>query len=157
MIGEPTRELDDFERASDLACGVGQHLAVLGGDRSAEIGAVAIDELAETEQHLGTLRERRGPPRGERGRGFVDRGTDLVGRREVDLPRLDPRRRVVHRTGPARGARYELASDPMRDALHPHSLPQGASGWGSEATQEVSGRCRRVVKETHRDARRACR
>ena len=57
MVGKPARELDDFERSSDLAGRVGQHLAVLRGDRCAEVGAMTVDELAEAEQDLRALRE----------------------------------------------------------------------------------------------------
>ena len=58
MVGEPARELDDLERTGDFASCIGEHLAVLRRDRSREIRAMPIDELAESEQHLGTLRER---------------------------------------------------------------------------------------------------
>ena len=93
MVGEPARELDDLERAGDLARRVGQHLPVLGGDRGAEIGPMPIDELTKSEQHLAALRERGRPPRGKRGRGLVDGSGDLGRRCEVDLPGLQLRSR----------------------------------------------------------------
>ena len=37
QVGNPARELDDFDAARDLAQRVGEHLAVLGGDQRGEI------------------------------------------------------------------------------------------------------------------------
>ena len=48
-------ELDDLESAADLALGVGEDLAVFGGDQFGELVHVGGDEFAELEQHGGAL------------------------------------------------------------------------------------------------------
>ena len=54
--------------------GVGEHLAVLGGDDRGELVLAGVEQLAEREQHLGAPGQRGVPPRREgrlRGRDDV--------------------------------------------------------------------------------------
>ena len=126
VVRQPARELDDFDCTRHLAACVGEHLAVLGRDGGGEIGPMPVDELAEAEEHLGPLRQRGRPPRGERTRRFLDGRIHLLGRSQVDLARLGAGGRVVDGSGAAGRAGRDLPADPVRDALHGLSLPQAA-------------------------------
>ena len=53
QLRDAARELDVLDPACDFAERVGVHLAVLGRDDRGELLAVAVEELAEPEQHLG--------------------------------------------------------------------------------------------------------
>src|SRR3546814_11550719 len=46
-------ELDDLEAADQLALGVGEHLAMLGGDQRRQPVEIALDEVAEAEERAG--------------------------------------------------------------------------------------------------------
>ena len=104
QVGDAAGELDVLEAAGHLAEGVGQHLAVLGGEEGGDLLAVGVDQLAEVEHHLRAARQRRGPPRRERGGGGGDGGVDLLDRGELDLGLLLAGGRVPDRAGAARGA-----------------------------------------------------
>ena len=66
-------ELDDLEAALDIALGVRDRLAVLGGEQPRQRLHLAIDELQKLHHHAGAaLRIGRGPCR-LRGGGIVDR------------------------------------------------------------------------------------
>ena len=113
---DPAGELDHLEPAGDLAERVGEHLAVLGREDARNLLAAVVHELADPEHQLGPLRERGGAPRGERRLRGGDRGTDLLGRRQVDLAALLPERRVVDGSGAAGRSLDGLAADPVADA-----------------------------------------
>ena len=51
QLADPAGELDDLEAALHLAARVVEHLAVLARDDAGEVVAVAVDQLAEAEQH----------------------------------------------------------------------------------------------------------
>ena len=85
QVRDAGRELEVLEAAGDLAERVRGHLAVLGGQERGDVGPVLVDEVADPEQDLGPLRERRRPPGGERLRRGANGRVDLLGRREVDL------------------------------------------------------------------------
>ena len=79
---EPARELDDLQPARDLAARVGEHLAVLARDDRGQLVLVRVEQLAEREQDLRALGERRGAPLGAGGRGGLHGAIDVGGRRE---------------------------------------------------------------------------
>ena len=113
----------------DLAGRVGEDLAVLARDDPRELGLALLQQLADAEQDVGPLGQRRRPPGGERLGGRGDRRVHLLGRGEVDLVRLLPRRRVEDGAGAPRLARDDLPADPMADAFHGyHSLHADAQG-----------------------------
>ena len=53
QVRDAAGELDVLQAAGDLAEGVAQHLAVLGGEQAGDLLAVGVDELPEAEHHLG--------------------------------------------------------------------------------------------------------
>ncbi len=57
--GDAAGELDDLQAALHLARGVREHLAVLVGDDLGDLLGARVDQLAEVEQHLRALRQRR--------------------------------------------------------------------------------------------------
>ena len=78
-------ELDHFEPALDVALGVGEGLAVLGGEQPRQIVILALDQLQKFEHDAGAaLRIGRGPAR-KRGLGIGDRFFDLGFCRQRDL------------------------------------------------------------------------
>ena len=93
-------ELDHLEPARDLAHRVGEHLAVLGGEDPREVLSVRVEELADREEELGALRERRRAPRLERLGGVLDRRGDLL-RPTRGRPRPSARRGPGRRRGPS--------------------------------------------------------
>ncbi len=48
-------EFDDFLTAGDLAEGVGEHFAVLGGDDRGQFFLAGVQQLPECEQHRDPL------------------------------------------------------------------------------------------------------
>jgi hypothetical protein len=108
---------DHFEAALDVAAGVGDDLAVLGGEQQGELLDVAFDQLLEFEHDPGaTLRIGRGP-----GRKGVARGGDClleVGGGAEAHPGLDAAIvRVEHVALPLAG-RMNRARDEMVDITH---------------------------------------
>ena len=53
QVRDAAGELDVLQAAGDLAEGVAEHLAVLGGEQRGDLLAVGVDELPEAEHHLG--------------------------------------------------------------------------------------------------------
>src|SRR3546814_1533197 len=49
-LRDTASELDDLEAADQLALGVGEHLAMLGGDHRRQPVEIALDEVAEAEE-----------------------------------------------------------------------------------------------------------
>ncbi len=80
-------ELDDLEAAGDRALGVGQRLAVLGGDHRRELVDVALDQLLEAEHHARALQRRGGGPADLGGLRRLNGGGDFGLRGEGDLCR----------------------------------------------------------------------
>ena len=60
-------EFDDLLPAADLTEGVGEHLAVLGGDDRGELGGALLEQLAQAEEDVGALDQARLAPGGEGG------------------------------------------------------------------------------------------
>src|SRR3546814_1076909 len=52
-LRDTASELDDLEAADQLALGVGEHLAMLGGDHRRQPVEIALDEVAEAEERAG--------------------------------------------------------------------------------------------------------
>ena len=92
-----------------------------------DIGAMLVDRLADAEHQVGTLRQRRAPPRHERLARRLDGLVDLLDAREIDLVRLLAGGRVVHGAGPTALPEHELAADPVAQAFHRYQLPQVVS------------------------------
>ncbi len=136
VLGEPARELDVLQAPGDLAPGVAQHLAVLGGELPGDVVRVLLDQVAVLEHQLRTLRDARVPPSREGSQRRRHRGIDLLDRREQDLTGLSPRRGVEDRGAAARRARHGMAVDDMGDLLH--------GSWGDRLHGEprVPGRIR---------------
>jgi hypothetical protein len=55
QVRDAAGELHHLLAAGDLAEGVGEDLAVLGGDDRRQLGLAGVQQLAEGEQHLGPL------------------------------------------------------------------------------------------------------
>jgi hypothetical protein len=134
QVRDAAGELGDLEPAGDLADRVGDDLAVLGGDELGDLGLALVEQLAETEEHLGALGQRGPLPRrlpcGLRG------GDDLaheLGGGEVEHAGLLAGGGVEHRAG-ARGAALPgSAADEVGDA------------GGGRAHREVAGVRRALV------------
>ena len=111
--------------ALHLAGGVGEHLAVLGGDHRGELVAAGVDQLAEGEQHRGPPGQRRVPPaRARPGRGGRDRDVDVGRRGEAPpAPRTSTGRRVEHlaaaRPAPVDHACRRRSGSPWRSLAPP--------------------------------------
>ena len=139
QLRDAAGELDVLETAGDLAHRIREHLAVLGGDERGDLLAVRVDQLAESEHHLGTLRQRRRAPCRERCPRRGDRGVDLVDGCEIHDAGLFTRRRVEHRRAVAGRRRDDPAIDPMRDGLH------GNRSFGTDAN-ETRGLTPRLIQ-----------
>ena len=120
---DAARELDDLQSALHLALRVREHLAVLVGDDLREVADAGVDQLAEREQHLHPLRQRRLAPRLERGRRGAHRRSDVGCARQQHFRLLCPGGRVPHRAGAGALARDRFAADPVRDGPQESVLP----------------------------------
>jgi hypothetical protein len=100
---------------------------VLRREHAGEILAARVEELADREEELRALRERRRAPGLERLGGVRHDRVDLGLRRQVDGARLHAARRVVDRPGAPGGAVDALPSDPVGD---PRDLLAAAGGGG---------------------------
>ena len=117
QVRDAAGELGDLEATGHLAEGVGEDLAVLGGDQRGDVLLALVEQLAELEEHLGALGERDAAPL--RGPGRVGGGDDLVdevGRGEVELAALHPGGRVEDGAGALGGALPRSAVDQVGDA-----------------------------------------
>jgi hypothetical protein len=111
-------ELDDLQAAGDLALGIGQGLAVLGGDQPRQRVAVAFQQLAEFEQHARAGERRGRGPAGKRRGGGSDCPIDLVRARESDAAAALAARRVED-LAPAPARPFHLpAADVMLHVAH---------------------------------------
>nr|WP_300149727.1 hypothetical protein [Propionicimonas sp.] len=122
QVRDAAGELDDLEAAGDLAEGVRDGLAVLGGDDLRDPLPVGVEQLAEREQHPSAPGHRGGRPAD---RGLGGPGYDLVDqvlRGQVDRARLAASGRVEHRGGALGRAGPVLVADQVGDALYRGSL-----------------------------------
>ncbi len=116
--GNAAGELDDFEPALDVALGVGEGLAVLGGEEPGEAVVLLVHQLEELEQHArASLRIGRRPGR-LRGLGIGDRLLHLRFLGEGDLGLHLAGIGVEHVAAASGGARDLLAADEMADLAH---------------------------------------
>ena len=58
-VRDAARELDALEAPRDLAPGVVEHLAVLGGDQRGQVVATSVDQLAQSEHRRVAPAQRR--------------------------------------------------------------------------------------------------
>ena len=119
------------------------HLAVLLAHDPRELGLRLLEQLAEPEEDVGALRQRRRAPALERLPRRLDRRVELLGRGEVDLVGLDAGGGVVDGAGPAGLAGDDLAADPVGDAFHGYrsSTPGRVQGSpGASPSTPASGR-----------------
>ncbi len=126
-VGEPGSQLDHFEAAGDLTQGVGQHLAVFGGEDLGEFILALVEKLAEPEQDLLALGDRRVAPSRKSGLGGGHRGIDFraVGQRHTLC--LHPECRIEYRCRAPTLAVDRLAVDPVLHDRRRGAL-QGAGG-----------------------------
>ncbi|OLE17654.1 MAG: hypothetical protein AUG88_06265 [Actinobacteria bacterium 13_1_20CM_4_68_12] len=117
QLWDPAAELDHLEPARDLALRVREYLAVLGREDLGDVLTVRVDECADAEEDLSLARERDGTPGGKGLLRSLDGAIDLFRGGEIDLARLDARRRVVDRAATARLAGHRRPVDPMGDPL----------------------------------------
>jgi len=72
-VWNPAGELHNFEAALDVALGIRDGLAMLGGEQAGQVVVFALDQLQELEHHArAALRIGRGPTR-KGGLGIGDR------------------------------------------------------------------------------------
>ncbi len=114
---DPARELHHLQAAHDLTEGVGEDLAVLGGDDRGELVLAGVEQLPEGEQHARAHGERGVPPLAEGPVGRLDGEVHLRGGGKLDLAGHRPGRGVVDLAGTPRELARGLAVDPVRDAL----------------------------------------
>ena len=114
-------ELGDLEASSDLAEGIGEDLAVLGGDDRGDLLLVGVEELAELEEDLGALGQGGGLPVVlPRGPGGADDLVDEGGGGEVERAGLLAGGGVVDRAGALGRALPWGTVDEVSDACRVH-------------------------------------
>ncbi len=120
----PQANLDHLEAALDVALGVDEGLAVLGGEQAGEVVIFGLDQLQKLEHHPRPALRVGGRP-GRLGRGRVgDDLLDLGFARERDLGLHLAGVRVEHVAGAPRRAAFDLfAADEMADIAHHSFLP----------------------------------
>ena len=111
-------ELDHFEPALNIALGIGDGLAVLGGEKLGQVVELLLHQLEELEENAGaTLRVGCSPRRLSR-LGIGDRLLDLRLAGESDLG-LNLAGIGVENVAAAAGcSRHVLAADEMTDLAH---------------------------------------
>ena len=121
QVGNAAGELDHFEAALHVALGVGESLAVLGGEKPRQAIELLLRQFEKLHQHAGaSLRIRRRPGR-LRAFGHRDRVLDLGAVGECD-PRLHLAGiRIEDVAEPPGCPLYLLAADEMADLPHRHS------------------------------------
>ena len=117
-MGNAAGELDHLQPALDVALGVGDGLAVLGGEQLGEAVELLLRQLQELEQHArAPLRVGRGPGRLRRlgiGDGLLD--LRLLGEGDLGLHLAGIG--IEHVAAAAGRARHLLAADEMADLAH---------------------------------------
>ena len=114
-VRDAAGELDHLEAALHLPHRVREHLAVLVGEDARDLLAAVVDELADAEEDLRALRERRRAPGGEGRGGGRDGRVHLLDGGERDLLRLLAGGRVVDGAAAAGRPRHARAADPVAD------------------------------------------
>ena len=110
------REFDDFGTALDLALGVRQHLAVLGGDDGGKLVGARIEDAQKLVEDAGAAQRRRGCPGREGLLGHRDGLVHLSGGGERHGRRLLAGRRVEDGRGAALSGHF-VAADEERNGL----------------------------------------
>ena len=114
-LRHPARELHDLEPAGDLAERVVQHLAVLRRDDRRELSGAKLHQLAEPEEHLHTLGQRRRAPHLEGRASGPHRGVDIFRGCERNPLRDTSEGGIEHLARARRWAVDAFAVDPVRD------------------------------------------
>ena len=109
--------LDDLHAADDLALGVVDRLAVLGGDQARELVRVPVDELAEAEHDARAAHDRDVLPAIERPLRGVHGGVDVGRLGEQHTALFVTGRRVVDRRAARRCTGGLLAGDAVLDGF----------------------------------------
>ena len=106
--------------------GVGEHLAVLGGDDRGEFVGVRGEQLAECEQHRGAARQRRLAPLAAAARRWRPRRSTSAAEARSTAPVCSPVAGL--NTGPLTAAdlRLRRAVDPVGDSSSRHVVPAAA-------------------------------
>ena len=104
-LGHTAGELDDVDAAGDFALGVGEDLAVFGGDHRGQGVAVLVEQAQEGVHDPRAADRGHVGPGGERGLGAGHGGRDFVDRGQRDLTRHRAGRGVPHRLTTPRGGR----------------------------------------------------
>src|SRR5262245_39256430 len=115
---DAAREFDHLDTALDVALGVGDHLAVLGGEELREVVVVLRAKLQELEHHARAALRVRGRPARKRGLRIRDRlfHLGLAGERDLGLHLAGVW--IEHIPGAARSAGNLLAANEMADLTH---------------------------------------
>ena len=116
-MGDPAGELDDLLAAADLTQRVGDHLAVLGGQDLRQLTLALVEQLAELEQHLRALGQRRIPPPRKRRDSGINHRTRIGHTGQSHLTGHLTRRRIRHRRRLTAVAREYLVVEPMRNRV----------------------------------------
>ena len=122
---DAARELDHFEAALHLPHRVREHLAVLLGEDARDLLAAVVDELADAEEELCALRERRRAPRGERRRQLPRRPCPPPRQTRTRPPSSARRRRGCRRGRCGRTSRPR-AAPPIQWPTCASSLASGS-------------------------------
>ena len=127
QLRDATSELNNIDAAHHFALGVGEHLAVLGGDHRGEFVAVLVEQTEELVHDARAADRRRVGPAVEGLLRDDDRGVHVGGRAQVQLARHRAGGRVVD------GLRARLGMD---DAFAPDEMTDrrgGVEGGGGHA------------------------
>src|SRR6476660_10246122 len=111
-------ELDHFEAALDVAFGIRNRLAVLGGEELGEAVELSMQQLQKLEHHARAPLRIGGGPAALGCIGVGDYVADLAPARERDLGLDLSGIRIEHVAEPARGSLDLLAADKMADLTH---------------------------------------
>jgi hypothetical protein len=118
QLRDAAGELDHLQAARDRALGVGQRLAVLGGDEPGQLVRVRLQQRLEREHDPGAANGRRRLPVGLSRPGRSHRAIDLARVGQRHLADALAERRVVDRPGAPAGAGHPLARHQMPDIRH---------------------------------------
>jgi hypothetical protein len=116
-MGDAAGIFDHLEAALDVAAGVGDHLAMLGGEEEGEILHVLFDQLLELEHHSGAALRVGRDPAGKRLAGGGD-GPLEIGAAAETHPGLDAPIVGVEDVALALAGRIGAAADEMIDVTH---------------------------------------
>ncbi len=117
------RELDHLDAARDLALGIREHLAVLGGDHRGDPLLALLEESQKAVEHAGAAQGRGRRPLRERRARRADRLGHLLGAGERHPARLLAGRRIEDRCRAPAPAGNQPAIDEMLDLGRHAALP----------------------------------